>query len=153
ILLLNPNLLPINLGWRLGFFIGPVLGVIALYVRYVLPETPRWLMTHDRNDETERIVDTIEQQAREQGVQLIFFSNASVLHDFYDVPPDRVGVFFFPFALGNLAGTLLIRHLFDTVGRRKVITFTYSASGILLAISALLFTAGSLTAITQTLFW
>src|SRR5262252_7989062 len=51
----------------------------------------------------------------------------------------------------NLAGPLLIGHLFDTVGRRKMITFTYSASGILLAISALLFAAGSLTAITQTL--
>jgi len=203
ILLLNPNLLPINLGWRLGFFIGPVLGVIAIYLRSVLPESPRWLMTHNRNDEAEQIVDTIEQQARDQGVQLaavpgskalevtgrgvipylqiartvlaeypsrsflgfsmmvtqaflynaIFFSNASVLHNFYNVPPDRVGVFFFPFALGNLAGPLVIGHLFDTVGRRKMIMFTYCASGILLAISALFFLAGSLTAITQTLFW
>jgi MFS family permease len=83
----------------------------------------------------------------------IFFTNASVLHNFYNVPPDRVGVLFFPFALGNLAGPLLIGHLFDTVGRRKMIMFTYCASGILLAISALFFLAGSLTAITQTLFW
>ena len=60
---------------------------------------------------------------------------------------------FFPFALGNLAGPLLIGHLFDTVGRRRMITFTYCASGTLLAVSALLFAPGFLTAITQTLFW
>src|SRR5947199_250881 len=63
IFLLNPNLLPIDVGWRIGFFIGPVLGLIAIYLRYVLPESPRWLMTHGRNDEAEKIVDEIEAHA------------------------------------------------------------------------------------------
>src|SRR5205814_2465691 len=70
IFLLNPNLLPINVGWRIGFFIGPVLGLIAIYLRYVLPESPRWLMTHGRNDEAEKIVGDIEAAAERQGVEL-----------------------------------------------------------------------------------
>jgi MFS family permease len=83
----------------------------------------------------------------------IFFSNSSVLHNFYGIPPDRVGLFFFPFALGNLLGPITLGHLFDTAGRRKMITLTYCGSAILLAISALFFAAGALTAVTQTLFW
>ena len=203
IFLLNPNLLPINVGWRLGFFIGPVIGLLAIHLRYVLPESPRWLMTHGRNDEAEKIVDDIEEDARRQGVKLepvpesraimvtgrgvvsyyqiaktviqeypgrtflgfsmmvtqaflynaIFFSQGSVLHRFYGVPSDRLGVYFFPFAVGNLLGPLLIGHLFDTVGRRKMIMLTYCGSGILLVISAIFFLQGSLTAATQTTFW
>src|SRR4051794_7103823 len=70
IFLLNPDLLPLNVGWRIGFFIGPVLGLVAIYLRYALPESPRWLMTHGRNDEAEKIVTDIESQAERQGVQL-----------------------------------------------------------------------------------
>src|SRR5215471_10791925 len=70
ILLLNPALLPINLGWRIGFLIGPALGVLIIYIRRVLPESPRWLMTHGREEEAERVVADIEEQARRQGVQL-----------------------------------------------------------------------------------
>jgi len=43
--------------------------------------------------------------------------------------------------------------LFDTVGRRKMILVTYGLSGILLAISAVLFDQGALNATTQTVFW
>ena len=46
-LFLNP-ICPINLGWRLGFFIGPVLGLCIIYLRRTIPESPRWLMTHGR---------------------------------------------------------------------------------------------------------
>src|ERR1041385_5154492 len=70
ILLLNPAIFPINLGWRVGFLIGPVLGVLIIYVRRVLPESPRWLMTHGHQEEAERIVTEIEDQARSQGVHL-----------------------------------------------------------------------------------
>jgi MFS family permease len=83
----------------------------------------------------------------------IFFSNGSVLHNFYGVPSDNLGYYFFPFAIGNLLGPLTIGHLFDTVGRRKMIMFTYCVSAVLLAISAALFNAGALTAVTQTIFW
>ena len=83
----------------------------------------------------------------------IFFTYALVLQHFYHIPSDRIGIYFFPFAAGNLAGPLLLGHLFDTVGRRKMILITYGGSGILLAVSAIFFSAGVLNAVTQTAFW
>jgi MFS family permease len=50
-------------------------------------------------------------------------------------------------------GPLLLGHLFDTIGRKKMITATYGLAGILLAVTAWLFQAGMLTAQTQTLAW
>jgi MFS family permease len=68
IFLLNPALLPVNLGWRLSFAIGAVLGLIILFLRRAIPESPRWLMIHGRPEEAERIVDDIEAQVgREVG--------------------------------------------------------------------------------------
>ncbi|MDQ1539585.1 MAG: hypothetical protein QOH29_311 [Actinomycetota bacterium] len=61
---------PINWGWRVGFLIGPVLGVVVIFVRRAILESPRWLMTHGRNDEAERIVDEVEQRLRQQGLDL-----------------------------------------------------------------------------------
>jgi MFS family permease len=57
------------------------------------------------------------------------------------------------FAMGNLIGPLTIGHLFDTIGRRRMIAGTYILSGTLLVISALLFDAGVLNATTQTICW
>ena len=57
------------------------------------------------------------------------------------------------FAAGNLLGPLTIGRLFDTVGRRKMISGTYLLSGVLLIITAQLFKAGTLNATTQTLCW
>lgn len=51
-----------NLGWRLSFAIGAVLGLIILFLRRSIPESPRWLMIHGRPEEAERIVDDIEAQ-------------------------------------------------------------------------------------------
>src|SRR5215467_11267776 len=51
LVLLDPALLPPDLGWRLAFFIGAGLGLIIFLMRLWLPESPRWLMTHGRAEE------------------------------------------------------------------------------------------------------
>src|SRR5437763_17214202 len=67
IVLLDPALLPPDLGWRLAFFIGAVLGLIILFMRMWLPESPRWLMTHGRAEEAAAVVADIEAAARARG--------------------------------------------------------------------------------------
>ena len=66
---------------------------------------------------------------------------------------DHVGLHILPLAVANLLGPFLLGPLFDTVGRRRMIAGTYAGSGILLAITAILFATGALTAVTQTLLW
>jgi MFS family permease len=83
----------------------------------------------------------------------IFFTYALVLIRFYGVPEESVGGYLLPFALGNVLGPLLLGHLFDTIGRKKMITITYGLAGILLALTGWFFYAGLLTARTQTLAW
>ncbi len=83
----------------------------------------------------------------------IFFTYALVLTDFYGVPGERVGWYLLPFALGNVAGPLLLGPLFDTVGRRTMIAATYAISGVLLVATGWLFVRGVLDATTQTLAW
>ena len=194
---------PIDWGWRIGFFIGPVLGLIIIFIRRTIPESPRWLMTHGRNDEAERTVDEIEERVKAQGVTLrdvddskalevtasprlglveltkvffgtyprrsvygftmmvtqaflynaIFFSYALVLSVFYKVSPGSLPYYFFPFAIGNLLGPLILGPLFDTIGRRRMILGTYVLSGVLLIVTAWLFHAGHLSAVTQTVLW
>ncbi len=195
---------PIDWGWRIAFFIGPVIGLVIIFVRRHIPESPRWLMTHGRNDEAERTVDEIERHITEhQGITLtpvdeskalevteaphlgiveltkiffgkypkrsvygftmmvtqaflynaIFFSYSLVLSVFYSVPDGHIPYYFFPFALGNLLGPLTIGHLFDTIGRRRMIFATYGGSGVLLALTAWMFDAGILSAVTQTVLW
>ena len=47
-----------------------MLGLIIIYLRRHIPESPRWLMTHGREEEAERTVDEIEAQVQAQGVHL-----------------------------------------------------------------------------------
>lgn len=83
----------------------------------------------------------------------IFFTYALVLGRFYGVPAERVGLYLLPFAAGNFLGPLLLGRLFDTLGRVPMLVLTYAVSGVLLLITALLFQAGVLDAVTQTLAW
>ena len=83
----------------------------------------------------------------------IFFTFALVLTDFFGIASDQVGWYILPFAAGNFLGPLLLGRLFDTMGRRVMITFTYGASGVLLALSGYLFSIGALSAQTQTIAW
>lgn len=83
----------------------------------------------------------------------IFFTFALVLTDFYGIAADQVGWYILPFAAGNFLGPLVLGRLFDTLGRRAMITVTYGVSGALLALSGYLFAIGVLSAQTQTIAW
>ena len=56
----------------------------------------------------------------------IFFSYALVLTKFFDVPAASIGWYILPFALGNFTGPLLLGPLFDRIGRKPMIAFTYA---------------------------
>ncbi len=56
------NKLSANLGWRLAFLIGPVLGLVVIYVRRNLPESPRWMIMHGREREAEACIAQIERE-------------------------------------------------------------------------------------------
>ncbi|MTE12473.1 MFS transporter [Nocardia aurantiaca] len=195
--------LSLSLGWRLGFLIGPVLGLVILLVRRHLPESPRWQIMHGRARAAEESIEEIEREVEATGVRLppvdesramdvkptdrigyvaltrvlfrqyprrailgaslmisqsflynaIFFTYTLVLGKFYGVPSASTPLYLIAFAVGNLVGPLTTGHLFDTIGRRRMISGTYILSGMLLAISAVLFYAGVLNAITQTACW
>jgi MFS family permease len=198
---LDPAIFDLHVGWRLAFGVGAALGLVILYLRQFVPESPRWLLTHGRPDEAERIVRDIETRvAMEKGTlappaqsiairfrshtpigvmlrtiflqyrqravlgfvlmvtqaffyNAIFFTYALILGTFYHVPSERVGLYIFPFALGNFLGPLILGRLFDTIGRRRMIATTYGLSGILLALTAILFERGLLDPVTQTMCW
>ena len=63
--LLNDSLFPVDVGWRLAFGLGAVLGFTILLVRRNVPESPRWMFIHGRVDEAEKLVDDIERQVKE----------------------------------------------------------------------------------------
>ncbi|EST33815.1 MFS transporter [Streptomycetaceae bacterium MP113-05] len=83
----------------------------------------------------------------------ITFGFGAILATFYDVPSGNVGYFFAVIAAGNFVGPLLLGKLFDTVGRRIMISGTYLLSGLLLFGTAYLFGHGHLTANTLTACW
>src|SRR5216110_4040216 len=62
LVLLDPRYVPIWLGWRFAFGIGATLGLVVIFFRRWIPESPRWLMIHGRNAEAEEIVDLVERQ-------------------------------------------------------------------------------------------
>jgi len=202
LLLLDPRVLPPRAGWRVTFGIGAALGCGVLLVRRHIPESPRWLLLHGREEEAERVVAGVEAEVARStdgplppaplprplqvkgtvgfrwvlavlfrrhlrrtvlGLSLmvaqafaynaIFFTFGLILGRFYGVRGDRVGLYLLPFSVGNLLGPLVLGGLFDTVGRRSMITATYGLSGLLLAATGVAFAHGWLTATTQTAAW
>jgi MFS family permease len=63
IVLLDPAVASADVGWRLAYFTGAVLGLVVLVMRMWIPESPRWLMIHGRPDEAHAIVAEIERSA------------------------------------------------------------------------------------------
>ncbi|HEY8288313.1 MAG TPA: MFS transporter, partial [Acetobacteraceae bacterium] len=192
VVVLDPAIIPPEIGWRAAFLIGGALGFIVLFLRRLLPESPLWLMTHGQPEEAERVVADIERRVvRETGRPLppvppgmlrlrtdvhswfaagarslvfdyrrrtvlgvslmaaqafcynaVFFTYALILTRFYGVASGRIGLFMLPFALGNFLGPLVLGRLFDTLGRRVMITVTYGLSGVLMALTGWLFAVG-----------
>jgi MFS family permease len=83
----------------------------------------------------------------------VFFTYALILKQFYGIRSGDIGWFLLPFAAGNFLGPLVLGRLFDTLGRRLMITLTYALSGILMALTGWLFVLGVLDAVQQTLAW
>jgi len=83
----------------------------------------------------------------------VFFTYALILTRFYAIPSGDIGWFMLPFAAGNFLGPLVLGRLFDTLGRRFMITLTYALSGILMALTGWLFALGVLDAVQQTIAW
>lgn len=194
--LLDPTVVDPAIGWRLAFGLGAALAVGILWVRRSVPESPRWLFIHGREDQAEDIVQGIEDTVRGEaghrlpdvddtitirqrktiGLGLIartvatqyprrtalcfmlfvgqaflynafFFTYGDTLSTFLGVK--QTGWYLAVFAASNFAGALLLSHLFDTVGRVRMIAGTYIVSGVLLGVTGLML--GNLTAVTLTL--
>ena len=83
----------------------------------------------------------------------VLFTYALVLTRFYQVESGHVGLFILPFAIGNFLGPLLLGHLFDTLGRKRMITATYALAGLMMVGVGWLFAKGVLSAVEQTAAW
>jgi MFS family permease len=61
------NVMDPSIGWRIGFLIGPVLGVVILLVRRRLPESPRWQVMNGREQAAEESISYIEHEVEQSG--------------------------------------------------------------------------------------
>ncbi len=192
LVLLDTSIFASDLGWRLAFGIGAVLGLAVLLVRRNVPESPRWLFIHGRDEEAEQLVDSIEADVREEtrqeldepedeieirqrksipfreiaktafkvypkrttlGLSLfvgqaflynaITFDLGTLLSTYFGVGSGSVPFYIAIWAIANFLGPLTLGRLFDTVGRKPMISGTYLASGALAIVIGVLITGGS----------
>ena len=83
----------------------------------------------------------------------VFFTYSLVLVRFYGVSAERIGLYLVPFAIGNLLGPITLGRLFDTIGRRTMISVTYLLAAVLITVAGWGLKEGWLTAETQTALW
>ena len=194
LLFLNTDLFAKDFGWRLAFGCGAVLGLTILFVRRNVPESPRWLFIHGREDEAEEIIDSIERAIEEETgdtlepvdetitihqrktipfreiasvafskypkravlclalflgqaflYNAITFDLGTILSTYFKVASGAVPYFLVIFAAGNFAGPLVLGRLFDTVGRKIMVTLSYLASAVAGCVLAVLLLGNSLT--------
>jgi MFS family permease len=194
VVLLDTALFAADVGWRLAFGIGALLGVGILLVRRNVPESPRWLFVHGHEEESERIVEQIEDEVREStGQQLsepdetltveprrripfreiartafskyprrtvlglslfvgqaflynaVTFDLGTLLGEFFEVGSGTIPLYIALFAASNFLGPLTLGRLFDTVGRRPMVSFTYLGSAVLTAALGVFLLGGGLT--------
>ena len=209
LVLLDKSIFSADLGWRLAFGLGAILGIGIFIVRRMVPESPRWLMIHGREKEADEVVADIERQVHEEtGEQLpeprreikvrqresigfgtiaktvfnqrkripfreiartavtkyprrtvlglalfvgqafiynaITFDLGTLFNKFFGVSSSAVPYLFAIFAIGNLLGPLTLGRLFDTVGRKPMITATYLISAVAAAVLGFLMIGNSL---------
>jgi MFS family permease len=194
LVLLDTSLFPVDLGWRLAFGLGALMGLGIMLVRRNVPESPRWLMIHGREEHAERLVGSIEQRVEREtdtveleepddeieieqrkstsiaevartlvaryprrsalGFTLmatqafiynaVIFTFTIVLTTFFKISDSAAPAYLIPFGIANFLGALLLGRLFDTIGRRAMISSTYFISAVGLFVLGLLFNNGTL---------
>ncbi|GAA1897622.1 MFS transporter [Actinomadura bangladeshensis] len=194
VLLLNTAFFPTDMGWRYAFGLGAVLGLTIMLVRRHVPESPRWLFIHGREEDAERIVDGIEREVRDEtdhdlgepgesitvrqrkaipfreiaqvavkiypkratlGFALfvgqaflynaVTFDLGTILSKYFAVASGNVPYFLVLFAIGNFLGPLLLGRMFDTVGRKPMISGTYFVSAALTVLLGVFLTTEALS--------
>jgi MFS family permease len=99
LIFLDPNIMPVDLGWRFGFAIGGVLGLGIILLRGFVPESPRWLVTHGWKEQADASMNDIEQRVRsDTGADL------APVHDCLEVHPRK------SFGLGLILGAMLQKY-------------------------------------------
>jgi MFS family permease len=81
------------------------------------------------------------------------FGMTSIMTTFFHASKANAPLYIIPFAIGNLVGPWALGPLFDSVGRKVMISSTYIAAGATLLVTAWLFNAQVLSATTLTICW
>lgn len=188
--LLNESIFATDLGWRLAFGFGAVLGLVIMVVRRHVPESPRWMFIHGHADQAEQLVDRIERAVVEEsgtplaepeseitvrqrkaipfrtiahtafrryprravlGLALfigqafayngVTFNLGTLLSTFYGVASGVVPLLIILWALSNFAGPVTLGRLFDTIGRKPMISGTFGVAAALLLVLTVVFAA------------